>query len=338
MSTTVPAMRAKFGSIDYYIVTMRAAELASKLHMPSELPGWEEMEIEERFQREVDYKRVRDHVAPYLAMDPDRFFGAMIVDIYNPEGVRFEPIKDVVTKALPGLYNSAANSFGFLHLEGGEILVPLDGQHRLAAMRFAIEGKDQNRQPIPNFSPNLDVGRDEVTVILVLHDPKKARKIFNKVNRYAKSTSKAEDLITADDDIVAVLVRKVVVNELIGERLVNYKSNTLSAKSPEFSTLSTLYDATLEFLQEVHGGKIDTTVLPPPAQQAVLQASTRDLWRETLISKFTLFEAALADRGEPGDSKTARSQTIFPAWQTYHTTGNRVSTGAVNIDYGRAGV
>src|SRR5262249_18259366 len=125
MATTIPAMRAKFGSIEYYIVTMKAAELASKLKMPTELPEWEDMDIEDRFQREVSYKRVKDHIAPYLANDPDRFFGAMIVDMYNPEGVQFEPISDVVSRPLPGLYASSSNAIGFLLLAGGEIFVPL---------------------------------------------------------------------------------------------------------------------------------------------------------------------------------------------------------------------
>ena len=37
------------------------------------------------------------------------------------------------------------------------------------------------------------------------HEGHLARKIFNKVNRYARPTSKADNLITSDDDILAIL-------------------------------------------------------------------------------------------------------------------------------------
>jgi DNA sulfur modification protein DndB len=302
MSTTIPAIKAKFGSTEYFIVTMKAQELVAKLRMPRDLPEWEELTVEERFQREVNYKRVKEHIAPYLANDPDRFFGAMIVDIFNPEGVRFEPLSDVMTKGLPGLYNQAADAFGFLHLQGGEVLVPLDGQHRLASFKFAIEGKDEKNSAISGMTPNLEIAKDDVTVILVKHEAKKARKIFNKVNRYAKPTSKTDNLITADDDIVAVIMRKIVVNDMIGERLVNIDSNTLSAKSHEFTTLSTVYEVTLDFLHENHGGKIDTTTLPAQATINVYESQVRDFWN-TVLNNFSLFQSALMDKNETGDDK-----------------------------------
>ena len=84
-----------------------------------------------------------------------------------------------------------------MSLQGNEILVPLDGQHRLAALEFAISGKDEKQRPIPDIQARADVAEDVCTVILITHDGPKSRKIFNKVNRYAKKTTKAENLITA---------------------------------------------------------------------------------------------------------------------------------------------
>src|SRR5688500_16490163 len=103
MPTALPAMRGKFGSTEFYLVTLPGKELAERLVVPKEMPDWEDLTIEERFQRDVNYKRVRDHIAPYLAHDRDRFFGAFIVNIMNAEGVEFEPIGAVV-KNLPALY------------------------------------------------------------------------------------------------------------------------------------------------------------------------------------------------------------------------------------------
>ena len=300
MPTSIPAMKGKFGSTEYYLVTMRAKELAEKLVIPKDLDEWEDMTIEERFQREVNYTRVKKHIAPYLAHDPDRFFGAFIVDMYNSEGIEFEPIGAVVSK-LPKLYSSAAQVFGFLNFQGNEVLVPLDGQHRLAAIRFAISGKDEKGKDIPGLDSNLDVANDLCTVILVEHNTTKARKIFNKVNRYAKATSKADNLITADDDIIAVITREEIADKIIHEKLVNYESNTLPAKSPYFTTLSTLYEATALVLEDAFG-KIDRTVLPSPADQKLYRVEAKTFWGE-LTQRLKLFENALHDASESGDDK-----------------------------------
>ena len=300
MPTAIPAMKGKFGSTEYYLVTMRAKELADKLVIPKELDEWEDMTIEERFQREVNYKRVKKHIAPYLANDEDRFFGAFIVDIYNSEGVDFEPIDKVVSR-LPALYQKAGSVFGFLYLQGDEVLVPLDGQHRLAAIRFAISGKDEKGKDIPGLSPNLNVASDLCTVILVKHDQKKARKIFNKVNRYAKATSKADNLITADDDIIAVITREEIADKIIHERLVNYESNTLSATAPYFTTLATLYEATALILEDWFG-RIDRTKLPSLADQKLYREVASEHW-SMLCEKIKLFESALHDPSETGDEK-----------------------------------
>ena len=301
MPSAIPAMRGHFGSTEFYLVTMHAKELEERLIIPKEMEGWDDMSLEERFQRNVNYTRVKKHIAPYLASDPDRFFGAFIVAMKNHEGVEFEELGDIV-KGLPKLYQNAASSFGFLNLQGNELLIPLDGQHRLAAIRFAITGKDEKGKDISGLAPNESVANDRCTVILVRYEEAKARRIFNKVNRYAKATTKGENLITADDDIVAVIAREEVAHDIIGSRLVRYRSNTLPAKAHEFTTLSTLYDATVLVLEDTEGSKIDQSLLPDRGIQELYRQTARDFWSE-LCSRVTTFQAALHDREEGGDDK-----------------------------------
>jgi len=305
---TLPVLKGKFGSTEYYLARMKAKELSERLTIPKELESWDDMTIEERFQRNIDYKRVRQHIAPYLANDEDRFFGAFIVDIYNSADLLYEPL-DQIAPDLPGLYANASKSFGFLHFGGGEVLVPLDGQHRLAALRFAITGKDEKNNDIAGMSPNFDVANDDVSVIFIYHDASKARKIFNKVNRYAKSTSRADNLITADDDIVAVITREDIA-QLIEDRLINYQSNTLSKTSPCFTTLSTMYDSSLRMLSEVFNTKIDTTVLPDLVTQKLYRDELKSIW-EVLLSKFDMFKLALSDTSEGGDEKRCEIRENF---------------------------
>ena len=299
MASVHPAMHGKFGSTEYYMITMKANDVANQLVIPKEMPDWDELELEDRFQREINYNRVRKQIAPYLANDPDRFFGALIVDVVNPGQMDFEAM-DSVSSKFPKLYQTAAKSFGFLTLSGGEMLVPLDGQHRLAAIQFALSGKDEKQRPIQGVAPNPDLANDDVLLIMIRHEPDKGRRIFNKVNRYAKATTKSENLITADDDIMAIIAREIS-NELIGSRLVNYRSNTLSVSSTQFMTLPTIYEAT-KFVLEEHFGKINDQSLP--------DSKTRDLYRDLafeywkhLLDGVSIYQSARADAEEAGDAK-----------------------------------
>lgn len=296
-------MRGRFGSTDYYIVTMPAKELTERLVIPREIEGWDDLSLEERYQRDINYNRVRRQIAPYLVQDDDRFFGAFIVTMLHSEKTDFEPMTKIFGEKVPNLYKSAGSAFGFLTLEGTEVLVPLDGQHRLAALGFAITGKDEKQQHIRDLEPRTEVAEDICTVLLIKHDESKSRKIFNKVNRYAKRTSKAENLITADDDIIAVIVRESVVgaNNIIPDVLVNARSNTLTVKASEFTTLSTLYESTKYLLEDTHG-RINTETLPDKATQGVMRKEATEFW-ETLCSSVDHFSNAVLDPTDQGDAR-----------------------------------
>lgn len=300
MATVLPAMQGTMGSTKFWLVTMPAKELTERLTIPKHIDGWEDLSIEERYQREIDYKRVRRQIAPYLTTDNDRFFGAFIVSVLNADSVDFEPLGAMGWK-IPNLYKQASNAFGFLTLAGSEVLVPLDGQHRLAALDFAITGKDESKRPIDDLDANVSVAADDCAVILIKHDAAKSRKIFNKVNRYAKKTTKAENLITADDDVIAMIVRENIADDVIQARLVNYKSNTLNASAKEFTTLSTLYESTKVLLEDLVG-KIDTQMLPNRATIKTLRDSAVEFWCE-LCEKIDTFARALHDPNADGDEK-----------------------------------
>lgn len=302
MATNVPAMRGYFGSTEYYLLTMRAGELITKLTIPKEMKGWDDLSPEERFQREVNYKRVRDYIAPYLANDPDRFIGAFIVTVKNHENMDFESFEEAGIKIPKMLGTSFANDIGILTLNGEELLVPLDGQHRLAALQFAITGKDERGKDIDNIGGSDELAKDVCSVILIRDDVEKSRKIFNKVNRYAKPTSKADNLITGDDDVCAVISRNLIVTEIIGSRIVKTgSSNTLPAKAHEFTTLSTVYEISKSYLEKVvnQGGKLNTQTLPPSSDVALYEQELERFWKGFL--QINSYETSIFDRDEGGD-------------------------------------
>ena len=310
MPSMMPAMRVKMGDTPYYILSMKGQELVDSIHIPKELEGWEDMSMEERFQRDINYARVRAQIAPYLAKDESRFFGAIIVAAMNfKDQDNFEPLSEMTSKGLPGLYRSAASTMGFLTLHGGETLVPLDGQHRLAAMKFAITGRDERGKDIPDVTPCADLANDDVTVVLVGYAPKKARRIFSKVNRYAKPTTKGQNLLIDDDDVVAVLTREIA-NDVIGARLVKYVTNTLTPKDGEFTTLSILYDCNQAILDGHIGDKIDKTELPNKSSINLYRDKLQEVW-SMLLEKIVLFADALSDRSEDGDEKRREIRRDF---------------------------
>lgn len=307
MASIFPAIRGRLGSTEYYTVTMNGKEILKRVIVPKTLTGWDDPTVEERYQRQINLDRVKKDIAPYLASDPDRFFGSLIVAIMNPEGLAFEPLGDIA-KSLPGLYRTAATGMGFLIFTGGEVLVPLDGQHRLKAVKFAISGKDDAGNDLPDITPSASLAQEDITVILVPYQMERARKIFNKVNRYAKPTSKAQNLITDDDDIVAVITRDVA-DRIIGPRMVNFQSNTLNKQSEEFTTLSTLYDS-IDLILEAKGHKIDKNVRPDRAKAKLFTQEVEAIWN-LLTTKVEHFFAALSDKSENADDRRREIRQEF---------------------------
>lgn len=302
MASSLPAFRGSFGSTEFFVLTMQAGEFVRTMTVPKELEEWEDLSPEEKFQREINYKRVATHIAPYLAHDEDRFIGAFIVEVRQGDKMQFESLVDAGVKFPRALPDSLMNKFGILYLEGSEVMVPLDGQHRLAALEFAISGKDEKKNDIKGLSANPKVAADTCTVILIRHDLEKARKIFNKVNKYAKPTSKADNLITDDSNYIAVITREKIIGAIIPGRLVKSGvGNTLPKSASEFTTLSTIYEIGLRVEAAYTGTKPDLTKLPRPEDKALAEQTLEKFWASFL--QIEPYAHSLADPTEDGDQR-----------------------------------
>jgi DNA sulfur modification protein DndB len=309
MATTVFTIKGKLGTTEYYVITMKAGEVVSKIRIPKDVDGWEDLGIEECYQREINDSRVKNLIAPYLANDEDRFFGALLVTMQNSDDIEFEPLEDVVKK-LPAAYQTPASGAGFLTLTGGETLFPIDGQHRLRALKYAIDGKDSSGKDLSNFQASSELSQEDVVVILFKFNTQTSRKIFTKVNKYAKPTTKAQNLITDDDDVIAVITRKIA-NDMIGTRMVNFKSNTLANNSVEFTTLATLYECISIIVDAIHG-KIDKTSRPDKAKERLYTQSAEENF-VGLVEKVDHFKTILTHTDEAGDERRIelRSQILL---------------------------
>lgn len=254
---TICVQRGTLGTTKYYIAKMPAGELVDSVGLAVELPEWKDMTADEKMQREPDLNRVVTEICPYITEDPDRFFGCIIIDIYSGfEDMIYEPLTDVVPQ-LSAAYSMPLKDVGFLTLPGNERLIALDGQHRCLGLKLCIKGSSAiSAQLLGNkkmtaqmqaLVPHPDLAKEEICVIFVEHtDNQKIRKIFNKVNKYARQTGRGQNIITNDDDAYAYIARKLfsdgeVLEKINDIELVNWKSNTLSQRSKQLTTVSSLY-------------------------------------------------------------------------------------------------
>lgn len=303
MTQLVPALKGRMGGMDYFMLSMKAGELIKLVKTPREIEGWKDLSLEEQYQREINIHRVKTQLAPYWASQSAHFFGSIIVahagfDIdFNQH---FENI-DNVTKNIPNLYQETLKNCGTLTLPGETILVPLDGQHRVKAIEFAITGVDGYGKPITGFAPNPKLTNEDVSVLLVSVNVQQARSIFTHVNRYAKQTSAGQNYITSDDDICAVLAREIT-NDIFTARLVKYKTNTLTTNDQYFTTLSAIYNCIYTLAKDEFPTKLDTTQLPSIEAQKLLKDKSFKIW-EFLVSHIDDYKLVLKDKGENGDDK-----------------------------------
>ena len=320
MSYLFPAIRGRMGSTDYFQANITARDLASIAKTAGELEEWKNWSIFERFQREIASRRVEKEIVPYLVRTKDRFFGALIVLVYKPRVFDFEPLSQM-NRALPGAYREASDSIGFLTIEGGDLVV-LDGQHRLAALRGVVTAGNELEGPYRD-----DVVNDELCVIFIGHESfEKTRRIFNKVNRYAKPTSDSDNILTSEDDGCAIVSRWLVeevpplglsgpvppfstFKELTGEPLVEWRSSQLTLTSYRITSLVTVYATVQTILAANNIENFDERHrVNRPSDRELQRAYTAAAqWWGAVLEGFSVFRAA---RERP---------TSIPDLRSYHS-------------------
>ena len=250
---TLPAIKGKIGTTEYYLTSMSARELVSSVKPADELEEWESMTIEEKMQREPNWNRIKKEIAPYFANSPDRFLGTIIVSTRNAvlsfrSQEEMTSVKQGYESVLGSGIKKLQEKIGLLSIDGG-VLIALDGQHRLLALRNVIQDKDGSDGEFKWEVPN-----DDISVMFISHtDHQKTRNTFTVLNRYAKSTSANQNYTIDDMDGIAIVNRKVIRpslnnNPLLKEAQVNLEGSALPDRSAKFTTLSALYNMTASII------------------------------------------------------------------------------------------
>jgi len=280
---------------------MRVDELVRSVRSASEIDDWANMSIGDKMQREPSWSRIKNQIAPYFKRHEDRFFGSIMVLVYEGS-VSFEKLSEFNAR-VPNAYQSQGDKMGFLTIDGGT-LIALDGQHRLLALKEVVENPTEG-----DFS--ADVRNDEVSVIFIKHEDNiKTRSIFNTVNKYAKPTSAGDNIITSEDDGYAILTRRLIEVEdgVMKESVVNWRSNTLTDKSDKFTTIKVLYETVKLMLK---GSKEDDYDFDPtirPSSEILDRAYdyVRSMW-SLILSEVKAYNFVTENRSDFNDKvKEAR--------------------------------
>jgi len=280
---------------------MRVDELVRSVRSASEIDDWANMSIGDKMQREPSWSRIKTQIAPYFKRHEDRFFGSIMVLVYEGS-VSFEKLSEFNAR-VPNAYQSQGDKMGFLTIDGGT-LIALDGQHRLLALKEVVENPTEG-----DFS--ADVRNDEVSVIFIKHEDNiKTRSIFNTVNKYAKPTSAGDNIITSEDDGYAILTRRLIEVEdgVMKESVVNWRSNTLTDKSDKFTTIKVLYETVKLMLK---GSKEDDYDFDPtirPSGEILDRAYdyVRSMW-SLILSEVKAYNFVTENRSDFSDKvKEAR--------------------------------
>jgi DNA sulfur modification protein DndB len=294
MATIIPALKGRLGNTTFYETTMKVADLILTVRPANDLDEWEGFSIEERMQRDPDLKRIQNDLAPYIAKSPDRFFGSIIVLVYKGK-LDWESMLDFA-KGIPGAYKSGLSRMGFITIDGVTLII-LDGQHRWRALNAVYRG-DVTGEAAANIAD------DDVCVIFIEHESDiKTRRIFNVVNRYAKQTSRGDNIITSEDDGYAIVARSLLHDdEVFGRRTVGvekkefieWKRTTLVKRSLAFSTIGVIYESVKLILAQHGHDALDERTRPEDDALATYGGLVKTFW-ETLMARVAPYKQAADD-------------------------------------------
>lgn len=194
--TFIPAFKAHMGDWDYYICIMQYGEVARQVSFGHELGG--KADLNSIIQRGLTARS--EAIRKYLKLANHHFLGSLIVAVWGGDPQYTHLGMDDPDALLSGI----DRGFGVLTFDGTQQYFALDGQHRLRAIKDAILEKPE-------------LGRDDICVIIVSHmdTPQgriRTRRLFTNINRNAKKTTQAEDIVLDEDDGAAILTRRLVLD------------------------------------------------------------------------------------------------------------------------------
>lgn len=244
-----PAIKARMGDWNYFIVRMKMREIAHEVDLAHDI--YEDKTLSDAVQRTLGENRVKKEIVGYLARREDRFFSSIVVAAMDGEP-SWCPVGDNILPDIFPKSKSLQDSFGILAFGDDPKYYALDGQHRVAAIKLLANGEAE-------MNPPAGFDDDFLSVIVVLREDhavsenewlRRYRKLFSSLNRYAKPTDRDTNIIMDEDDLFAILTRRLITDHEFfrapGREKDSFKVKTkgknLRSDASHFTTLQTLYD------------------------------------------------------------------------------------------------
>ena len=225
------------GNRAYYSCLMSLREIASRVNYAKDIHS--SQSLSDLIQRVLEDKRSKE-IAAYLRDTSDRFFNSLVVAVYDGEPL-WHPLSHVESRYIEqdhlGLNEETIESVGFLTLRGDEKLFALDGQHRLAGIKRAIDDRMLSSD-------------DEVSVIFLSHKNTSdglaaTRRLFTTLNKTARPVAKNAVIALDEDDVMAICVRRLIEDSkfFCGDNAAFIgSSNMPPSNKKSLTTIGNLYD------------------------------------------------------------------------------------------------
>jgi DNA sulfur modification protein DndB len=241
----LPAVRGRLGDWAYYCATMKLKHVAERITFAHVIhPSKTLNELIQRALKERSHD-IRD----YILNQRERFFSSLVVGVYggDPQWLDIK-IGDNPFLAVADIPRDVQASMGVLVLSGDEQLFALDGQHRLSGIMEAVE-----RTPA--------IGEEQISALFVAHKMsanglERTRRLFTTLNRYAKPVSERDGIALDEDDVAAIVTRRLVEEHplFVGDKTSTGDARNLQASNKTaFTTIVALYHCVEKYLQAMSG-------------------------------------------------------------------------------------
>ena len=226
-----PALQAQIGDWYYYITTLTFEEVAQRVLPATTL--FTSPDMNSWIQRRIIPRRA-NQIANYLIDQEQHFFPGIVVGVYLGEPIWHEiNVEDNAVFGTPYLDSNARETLGILQLDGTEKLYAIDGQHRIAGIRRALERLKRQKR----FEEYESLANETLSIAFVSADIEKegelerVRRLFTTLNKEAKKVSEPEIVALDEDDAAAIVTRWVAI------RYEGLNGNNTSGKETDYNLI-----------------------------------------------------------------------------------------------------
>ena len=242
----LPALQGGFGDWVFYVALVPLGELAERVGYARELQS--NSKLSELIQRSLDDEDRASDIAEYLMKTRDRFFNSLVVGVHDgrPSWHPFSLGAAGGKHELGAVVERDQDLVGYLELRGDERLFALDGQHRLAGIKKALQ-------------EDRTLAEEKVTVLFVAHAAtaagvRRTRSLFISLNKKAVPVRKRDIIVLDEVDLPAIITRRLLDDHPWFSRgQVDFESfgSSLPPTSPAWTTIGNFYDTNEKVLDGI---------------------------------------------------------------------------------------